>query len=93
MGNALAFEKAGITAKSLPEKGGKILLDKKGELKFVLINGAKRLLLDKIPEKSLEQQTRIMILKGSPINSMDCLILIMHFSSHPLIIRIALKKY
>ncbi|MAD98012.1 MAG: hypothetical protein CMB99_11865 [Flavobacteriaceae bacterium] len=60
MGNALAFEKAGITKSSVPEKGGKILLDKLGNLKYVLINGAKRLLFDKIPAKSLAQQTRIM---------------------------------
>ena len=60
MGNALAFEKAGITKNSEPEKGGKVVLDQQGNLQYVLINGAKRLLLDKIPAKTLEQQTRIM---------------------------------
>lgn len=60
MGNALAFEKARITTKSVPERGGKILVDDNGNLRYILINGAKRLLLDKIPEKSLVQQTRIM---------------------------------
>lgn len=60
MGNQLAFEKAGITANSIPEKGGEILLDSAGKLRYILINGAKRLLLDKIPEQSLTKRTRIM---------------------------------
>ncbi|MDG1039289.1 MAG: amidohydrolase [Polaribacter sp.] len=60
MGNKLAFEKADITKNVIPENGGEILKDRKGNFKYVLLNSAKKLLLDKIPKKSLEQQTRIM---------------------------------
>ncbi len=60
MGNSLAFEKAGITKKTIPEKGGVILLDDNDNLKYVLLNGAKRLLLDKIPQKTLKQQIKTM---------------------------------
>lgn len=60
MGNQLAFEKAGITKETKAKDGGQVLVDSKGELKFVLLNSAKKLLLDKIPQKSLAQQTRIM---------------------------------
>lgn len=60
MGNALAFEKAGVTKKTKATDGGEILKDKKGNLKFILLNSAKNLLLDKVPKKTLAQQTRIM---------------------------------
>lgn len=60
MGNALAFEKAGITKETQAKDGGEILKDAKSDLKYVLLNSAKKLLLDKIPKKSLEQETRIM---------------------------------
>ena len=60
MGNALAFQKAEITRNSIPEKGGEILLDSKGNLRYILLNGAKRLLLDKIPPRNVKQQTRTM---------------------------------
>lgn len=60
MGNALAFEKAEITKKTKATDGGEILKDKKGNLKYILLNSAKNLLLDKIPKKTLAQQTRIM---------------------------------
>lgn len=60
MGNQLAFEKAEITSKTQAKDGGEILKDKKGNLRYVLLNSAKKLLLDKIPQKSLQQQTRTM---------------------------------
>lgn len=60
MGNQLAFQKAGITSKTKAKDGGEILKDKNGNLRYVLLNSAKKLLLDKIPQKSLQQQTRIM---------------------------------
>ena len=60
MGNQLAFEKAGITKKTKETDGGEILKDKKGNLKYILLNSAKNLLIDKIPKKTLAQQTRIM---------------------------------
>ena len=60
MGNKLAFEKAGITKNTEPEKGGAILLDDNDNLKYLLLNGAKRLLLDKIPQKTLQQQIKTM---------------------------------
>ena len=60
MGNQLAFEKAGITQKTRAKDGGEVLKDSKGNLRYVLLNSAKKLLLDKIPEKTLQQQIRIM---------------------------------
>ena len=60
MGNKLAFDKAGITKKTKATDGGEILKDNKGNLKYILLNSAKNLLLDKIPQKTLAQQTRIM---------------------------------
>ena len=60
MGNQLAFEKAGITKNTKATDGGEILRDKKGNLKYILLNSAKNLLIDKIPKKTLAQQTRIM---------------------------------
>ncbi len=60
MGNALAFEKAGITKETQAKDGGEILKDAEGNFKYVLLNSSKKLLLDKIPQKSLVQQTRIM---------------------------------
>ena len=60
MGNQFAFQSAGITNKTKAKDGGEILKDKKGNLRYVLLNSAKKLLLDKIPQKSLQQQTRIM---------------------------------
>jgi len=60
MGNSLAFEKAGITKETQAKDGGEILKDSRGNLTYVLLNSAKKLLLDKVPQKSLEQQTRIM---------------------------------
>ena len=60
MGNQLAFEKAGITLETEAKDGGEILKDAQGNFKYVLLNSAKKLLLDKVPQKSLEQQTRIM---------------------------------
>ena len=60
MGNQLAFEKAGITKNTIPEKGGEILVDAKGNLTCILLNGAKRLLLDKIPQKTLLQEVQTM---------------------------------
>lgn len=60
MGNQLAFEKAGITLEIQAKDGGEILKDSKGNFKYVLLNSAKKLLLDKVPQKSLAQQTRIM---------------------------------
>lgn len=60
MGNKLAFEKAGITKKTKATNGGEILKDKKGNFKYILLNSAKNLLLDKVPKKTLAQQTRIM---------------------------------
>jgi len=59
MGNKLAFEKAGITKTTKATDGGENLKDNKGNLKFILLNSAKKLLLDKIPKKTLAQQTRI----------------------------------
>ena len=60
MGNKFAFEKAGITKKTKATDGGEILKDKKGNFKYILLNSAKNLLLDKVPKKTLAQQTRIM---------------------------------
>ena len=60
MGNALAFQLAGITPSSIPPTGGEVLLDENQQLKFVLLNQAKRLLLEKIPQNSVSQQVRIM---------------------------------
>ena len=60
MGNKLAFEKAGITKTTKATDGGENLKDNKGNLKYILLNSAKKLLLDKIPKKTLAQQTRIM---------------------------------
>jgi predicted amidohydrolase YtcJ len=60
MGNQLAFKKAGITSETQAKDGGEILKDEKGNFKYVLLNSAKKLLLDKVPQKSLAQQTRIM---------------------------------
>lgn len=60
MGNKLAFEKAGITKEMKAKDGGEILKDSNGELRNILLNQSKKLLLDKIPQKSLEQRTRIM---------------------------------
>ena len=60
MGNALAFRLAGITPSSIPPSGGEVLLDENQQLKFVLLNQAKRLLLEKIPQNSVSQQVRIM---------------------------------
>ncbi len=60
MGNALAFEKAGITKETKATDGGEILKDNQGKLKYVLLNHAKNLLNDKIPERSFEQKSRIM---------------------------------
>ena len=60
MGNQLAFEKAGITKSTKETDGGEILKDSKGNLKYILLNSAKNLLIDKIPKKTLSQQTRIM---------------------------------
>lgn len=59
MGNKLAFENAGITKNTKATDGGEILSDTKGNLKYILLNSAKNLLLDKIPKKTLAQQTRI----------------------------------
>ncbi|TJY37109.1 amidohydrolase [Pontimicrobium aquaticum] len=60
MGNALAFEKAGITKKTKATDGGEILKDNQGNLKYVLLNHAKNLLNDKVPERTFEQKSRIM---------------------------------
>lgn len=60
MGNILAFEKAGITKEIEAKDGREILKDSVGELRYILLNQSKKLLLDKIPQKSLEQRTRIM---------------------------------
>jgi predicted amidohydrolase YtcJ len=60
MGNQLAFEKAGITQQTPATDGGEILKDANGDLKFVLLNSAKKLLLDKVPQKTLEQEVRMM---------------------------------
>jgi hypothetical protein len=60
MGNQLAFEKAGITKKTKATDGGEILKDNNGNLKYVLLNSAKKLLLDKVPQKTLMQEVRMM---------------------------------
>lgn len=60
MGNQLAFKQVGITKKTQAKDGGEILKDSKGNLRYILLNSAKKLLLDQIPKKTLEQQTRIM---------------------------------
>lgn len=60
MGNKMAFEKAGITKNTKATDGGEILKNNKGNLRYILLNSAKNLLLDKIPKSSLEKRTRIM---------------------------------
>lgn len=60
MGNKLAFDKAGITNDMVGKDGGEILKDSKGALRYILSNQSKKLLLDKVPQKTLEQRTRIM---------------------------------
>ena len=60
MGNQKAFEYAGITSQTQATDGGEILKDAKGNIKFVLLNSAKKLLLDKVPQRSLDQQVRMM---------------------------------
>lgn len=60
MGNQLAFEKAGITTQTAATPGGEILKDSDGDLKYVLLNSAKKLLLDKVPQKTLAQEVRMM---------------------------------
>ncbi len=60
MGNQLAFYKAGIDKTAEAKDGGEILKDSNGELRYILLNQSKKLLLDKIPQKTLEQRTRIM---------------------------------
>lgn len=60
MGNQLAFQKAGITRFTKAGEGGEILKDKNGNLQYVLLNSAKKLLLDRVPEKTLEQEVRMM---------------------------------
>ena len=61
MGNQLAFEKAGITNKTEATDGGEILKDDNGNLIYVLLNQAKNLLNNKVPEKSFEQKSRMMM--------------------------------
>ncbi len=60
MGNKLAFQKAGITKNSITPKGGEILMNNNGSLKYVLLNQAKRLLIEKIPKKTLAQNIKTM---------------------------------
>lgn len=60
MGNRLAFEKAGITKTTKATDGGEILKDAKGNLRFILLNSAKNLLINKIPKKTTEQRRRLM---------------------------------
>lgn len=60
MGNQLAFEKAGITKTTKATDGGEILKTPKGNLRFILLNSAKNLLINKIPKKTLEQRRRLM---------------------------------
>jgi len=59
MGNKLAFEEANITISTETPEGGEVLKDNNGILKYVLLNNAKRLLTEIIPEKSDEQKARI----------------------------------
>ena len=60
MGNSLAFAKAGITSKTKVPDGGEILKNEKGNLKYVLLNNAKRLLDSKVPERTKKQKERIL---------------------------------
>ena len=52
------FSKATKTTKATD--GGEILKDAKGNLRFILLNSAKNLLINKIPKKSIEQRRRLM---------------------------------
>jgi len=70
MGNQLAFEKAGITNKTEATDGGEILKDNQGNLKYVLLNQAKNLLNDKVPERTFEQKSRIMMYGLDELNSL-----------------------
>jgi len=60
MGNKLAFEKADIAETTEAKDGGEILKDAKGNLRYVLLNHAKNLLNDKVPERTFKQKSRIM---------------------------------
>ena len=60
MGNKKAFEKAGITEGTKATDGGEILKDANGNLRYVLLNHAKNLLNDEVPERTFEQRSRIM---------------------------------
>jgi len=60
MGNQLAFEIADITKEIKAKDGGQILKDGQGNLRYILLNQSKKLLLDKVPMKTLEQRIRIM---------------------------------
>jgi predicted amidohydrolase YtcJ len=60
MGNRLAFEKTKITKETPATDGGEILKDAHGDLKYVLLNSAKKLLLDNVPKKTLAQEVRMM---------------------------------
>ncbi|PCE65825.1 amidohydrolase [Sediminicola luteus] len=59
MGNALAFELLHITKDTPSPKGGEILKNEKGELTFVLLNNARNLLDDNIPERSAAEKRQI----------------------------------
>jgi predicted amidohydrolase YtcJ len=56
----MAFEKADISKNTQATDGGEILKDTRGNLRYILLNHAKNLLVDKIPKSSLEKRTRIM---------------------------------
>lgn len=54
-GNRKAFEDAGITKSTPSPEGGEIVKDARGELTGILLNRAGRLLMDAIPDPSLEE--------------------------------------
>ena len=62
-GNRLAFENAGITAKTPAPSGGEILKDKNGRPAGVLVNTAVRLLQSAVPPPS-QEQLRAHVLAG-----------------------------
>lgn len=70
MGNKLAFEKAEITKDTKANNGGEILKDNQGNLRYVLLNQAKKLLNDKVPERTFKQKSRIMMYGLTELNSL-----------------------